>query len=213
VTDPKLARPLWRGRTNVDALTIACVEHAEEIGAARPFTHDFDVITGSYQPPEDDNPSGHTHDKGGAIDIAWCGHVTCVRNLRLAGMAAWHRTTAQGFTVDHIHAVVVDHPLLHPEAAAQVVLYRARMNGFPNPPLRGPDDGPRLTPIPRPVWPWTPQEEDMPLNDKDFEKITQLLDASIRAATPKIVDALLNASVDDDPETSVRRALRQAAQP
>ncbi len=53
----------------------------------------------------------------------------------------------------------------------------------------------------------------MPLNDKDFDKITQLLDASIRAATPEIVEALLDAPVDDDPETSVRRALRQAAQP
>ena len=34
----------------------------------------------------------------------------------------------------------------------------------------GPDDGPQLNPIPRPVWPWPPQEEDMPLNDHDFEQ-------------------------------------------
>ena len=203
--DPKLARPLFRSRTNVDALTIACIEHAEQLG-----THAFDIIKGSYQPPDDDNPSSHTHDLGGVVDFAWCGHVACVRHLRQAGMAAWHRTPQQGNFIHHIHAVVVDHPFLHQEAAEQVDDYRARRNGLAN---HAEDDGPRLTPIPRPVWPWPPQEEDMPLNDHDFDKLTQMFDQRIRAATPAIVEALLDAPVDDDPETSVRKALRQAAQP
>lgn len=51
----------------------------------------------------------------------------------------------------------------------------------------------------------------MPLNDHDFDKLTRLLDERIRAATPRIVEAILDAPVDDNPETSVRRALRRAA--
>lgn len=147
MTDPKLARPLWRGRTNVDALTIACIEHAESIGG-----HEFVVTQGSYQPPGggDLNSKG-THDKGGVVDLRWCGHVACVRALRMAGMAAWHRTPAQGPWPDHIHAVVIDHPLLADSAARQVAAYRGGRNGLAN---NGPDDGPALSPIRVPVWPW-----------------------------------------------------------
>ena len=208
MADPRFARPLWRGRTNVDALTIATIEHAEHLGA-----HEFDVIKGSYQPPEEHNPSGHTHDGGGVVDLAWCGHDVCVGNLRRAGMFAWHRTPEQGDWDHHVHAGVLDHALLHPDAAAQAAAYLDGFNGLGEGFRGGPDLGLRLNPIPRPVWPWPPQEEDMPLNDNDFEKITRLLDERIRAATPSIVEALLDAPVDDSPETSVRKALRQAAQP
>jgi hypothetical protein len=211
VADPRLARPDWRGRRNVDALTIACIEHAEQLGAGQPGAHQLVVIKGSYQPPDGKSPSAHTHDLGGVVDLEWCGHDTCVRNLRRAGMAAWHRTPEQGNGkwIHHVHAVVIGHPLRHSSAIAQVGAYFARFNGLDG----SADDGPQLDPIPRPVWPWPPQEEDMPLNDQDFEKLTKLLDLRIRAATPDIVKALLDAPVDDDPATSVRKALRQAAQP
>jgi hypothetical protein len=204
VDDPRLERPLFRGRTNVDALTIAVVEHAEQLG-----THQLEIIKGSYQPPDGMSPSAHTHDLGGVIDLEWCGHNTCVLALREAGMAAWHRTPDQGPWVHHIHAVVIGHPLRHSSAIAQAGAYFARLNGLDG----SDDDGPQLDPIPRPVWPWPPQEEDMPLNDHDFDKLTKMFDQRIRAATPAIVEALLDAPVDDDPETSVRKALRQAAQP
>lgn len=148
--DPRLARPLWRGRTNVDALTIACIEHAELIGG-----HEFIVTQGSYQAGAGDENSAGTHDKGGVVDLAWCGHVACVKALRLAGMAAWHRTPEQGPWPHHVHAVVIDHPLLALGARAQVIAYLSRRNGLSN---AGPDDGPQLDPIPRPVWPWPEQD-------------------------------------------------------
>lgn len=152
MTDPRLARPSWRGRTNVDALTIACIEHAETIGG-----HEFVVTQGSYQNTV--AASAGTHDGGGAVDLRWCGHAKCVRALRQAGMAAWHRNPSQGPWPDHIHAVVVDHPALAPSAARQVASYRAGRNGLAS---NGPDDGPRLSPIPTPVWPWPPVPKTLP---------------------------------------------------
>ena len=150
--DPRLARPTWRGRTNVDALTIACIEHAEEIGG-----HEFTVTQGSYQSGGGDPLSAGTHDLGGVVDLRWCGHGYCILALRQAGMAAWHRTPAQGPWPDHIHAVVIGHPDLADSALRQVGAYLDGRNGLAN---NGPDDGPRPNPIARPVWPW-PQEDDM----------------------------------------------------
>lgn len=152
MTDPRLARPSWRGRTNVDALTIACIERAEQIAG-----HRFTVTQGSYQSGAGDPNSAGTHDLGGVVDLAWCGHTRCVRALREAGMAAWHRTAAQGPWPPHIHAVVVGHPRLARSAANQVTAY---LNGRDGLASNGPDDGPRLDPIPRPVWPW-PEEDQM----------------------------------------------------
>ena len=148
MSDSKLVRPLWRGRTNVDALTIACIERAELIGG-----HEFAVTQGSYQSGRGDVNSAGTHDLGGVVDLRWCGHINCIRALRIAGMAAWHRTPAQGPWVDHIHAVVVGHPHLALSAERQVVAYLTRRNGLRG---DGDDDGPWLNPIPEPVWPWPP---------------------------------------------------------
>lgn len=186
MTDPKLVRSSWRGRTNVDALTIACIEHAEAIAG-----HQFEVTQGSYQDGGGDPNSAGTHDLGGVVDLRWCGHRDCVRALRQAGMAAWHRTPAQGPWVDHIHAVVIGHPLLADSAHRQVIAYINGRNGLKN---DGADDGPRLNPIPRPVWPW-PQENDMALTDEDAKKVAQ---------------ALLDAPIANDGRT-VRKALRQAS--
>lgn len=147
--DTRLARPSWRGRTNVDALTIACIEHAEQIGG-----HQFVITQGSYQSGGGDENSAGTHDRGGVVDLRWCGHGDCILALRKAGMAAWHRTPRQGPWPDHIHAVVVGHPLLAESAERQVRAYLDGRNGLAS---NGPDDGPRLSPIPRPVWPWPPR--------------------------------------------------------
>ncbi len=156
MTDPRLARPLWRGRTNVDALTIACIEKAEKIGG-----HEFIITQGSYQSSV--AASAGTHDRGGAVDLGWCGHGSCVRALREAGMAAtWHRTPAQGPWNDHVHAVVYGHPDLAPSAARQIDSVIAGRNGLAN---NGPDDGPRLNPFPKAVWP--PQEDDMTPEQND----------------------------------------------
>lgn len=140
-SDP-MDRPLWRGRTNVDALTIQALEHAEHLGG-----HTFVVTQGSYQSTV--KASAGTHDGGGAVDLRWCGHGRCLLALRKAGFAAWHRTPAQGSWPHHVHAVLVDHPKLSPSAARQVVAYRNGRNGLAN---NGEDDGPRVDPIP--VWRW-----------------------------------------------------------
>jgi hypothetical protein len=154
--DP-LARPYWRGRRNVDAITIAAIEAAEKKGG-----HEFEITQGSYQSSVEQ--SAGTHDRGGAVDFAWCGHWTCLRALREVGFAAWHRTPAQGDWSHHVHAVLIDHPDLAPSAARQVTAYRNGRNGLAN---NGPDDGPRVNPIP--VFKWPPVQEDDMFSDQDRE--------------------------------------------
>ncbi|MFC6153648.1 hypothetical protein [Nocardioides yefusunii] len=141
-TNP-LHRPNWRGRSNVDALTIAALEHAEALAG-----HQFTVTQGSYQSTV--VASAGTHDKGGVVDLAWCGHDACVGHLRRAGFWAWHRTPAQGKWKDHIHAVVKGHPNLAPAAARQVTAGEKGRNGLAS---TGPDDGPKVS-VPTPTLPW-----------------------------------------------------------
>lgn len=168
----KLDRPSWRGRANVDALTIACIERAESMMRAKhpKIAHTFRVTQGSYQNTV--KASAGTHDGGGAVDLSWCGHDQCIRALREAGMAAWHRTPEQGPWSHHIHAVVVGHPRLAPSAARQISAYLNRRNGLAN---NRADDGPQLTPIPVPVWPW-PAASKAPAKPK-----TPNLDAAEKA--------------------------------
>lgn len=145
MSDARFVRPSWRGRTNVDALTIACIERAESWAG-----HEFTVTQGSYQPSGGGDPkSAGTHDGGGVVDLRWCGHDACIGHLRRAGLAAWHRVPPS--FDHHVHAVVVGHPKLSASAARQVDAYMAGRNGLAN---NGPDDGPRFTPTPLPVWPW-----------------------------------------------------------
>lgn len=159
-TDPRLVRPKWRNRTNVDAFTIACIEHAEALVRKRApkIAHPFKVTKGSYQPTGGTTTSGTTHDRGGAVDLEWCGHWVCYVALRDAGMFIWHRTPEQGPWDDHYHGAPIGHPDMSPSLQRQQTAYFNRRDGLKN---NGPDTGPRLDPIPRPVWPW-PQEEDMP---------------------------------------------------
>lgn len=152
MTDP-MSRPLWRGRTNVDALTAAAIEHAETMRRTRGA--EFTITQGSYQGGGGDPLSAGTHDGGGVVDIRWHGDDQDVLALRRAGFAAWHRTPSQGPWPDHIHAVLIDHPRLAASAARQVAAYRDGRNGLVN---NADDDGPRLNPIP--VF-TMPQEDQM----------------------------------------------------
>lgn len=167
--DP-LARPLWRGRTNVDQITIAAIEYAETL--RRNAGTEFTITQGSYQAGSGDPNSAGTHDLGGVVDIRWTGDDHDVWALRAAGFAAWHRTPAQGPWPDHIHAVLVGHPYLAPLAAQQVEAYRDGRNGLAN---NGPDDGPRITPIP--VFDWPEDWIDMATE----EQITKLLQKEVVA--------------------------------
>ena len=173
----RLARPTWRFRTNVDALTIECLEHAERIAG-----HQFIVTQGSYQGGRGDVNSAGTHDRGGVVDLRWCGHDRCILALRMAGMSAsWHRTPDQGPWPHHIHAVVRDHPDQAPSADRQTASVLAGGNGLAN---GGADDGPRLDPFPFPVWP--PVNHEAALR----ERITKAVQSAKRAGRQGLADRL-----------------------
>lgn len=195
MTDPRLARPLWRGRTNVDAYTIAWVEHAEAIVRDEhpDIAHDFVCTQGSYQGGAGDPNSGDTHALGGPVDLRWCGHEVCLLALRRAGGFVWLRTPDQGPWPHHIHGGPIGHPYMDPSAERQEIAYLARRNGLKN---NGPDDGPRLDPIPRPVWPY-PQEDIV--TPEDIQKIAaettrQMLAAPVAKEGPTVKAALRMAS-------------------
>ncbi len=171
--DDRLDRPYWRGRTNVDAITINGVERAERISG-----HEFVVTQGSYQSGGGEPLSAGTHDLGGVVDLRWCGHISCIKALREAGFAAWHRTPAQGPWPDHIHAVGIGHPYLAPVAARQVESYRAGRNGLAS---NGADDGPRIDPIPSLQW---PPEDDM----ANYADQLNRIEAAGKATDKKVAD-------------------------
>lgn len=155
--DARLVRPLWRGRRDLDALTISVIERAE-----KRLGFQLIVTQGSYQSSVEQ--SAGTHNGGGAGDFSTRGLTTAQKNravleLRKAGTFASVRTPAEGDWVEHIHGIVVDHPALSPAAARQVVDYRKGLNGLAN---HGRDRGPRLNPIPVPVWPVLPPKKRRP---------------------------------------------------
>jgi hypothetical protein len=206
--DPRLNRPAWRGRTNVDALTIACIERAEQM-----VGHEFVVTQGSYQAGHGDENSAGTHDLGGVVDLRWCGHPGCVLALRKAGMiATWHRTPAQGPWPHHIHAVVRDHPHQAASAQRQTGAVMAGRNGLVN---NGPDDGPQLSPWPRPVWPWPPPTAD-PLDVVVFNAASAMpsdrssLAGRILASARSKGDLLIGCECDDLEPDQVRQILGTA---
>jgi hypothetical protein len=152
VPDP-LARPLWRGRTNVDAMTIAAIEAAEEIAGFA-----FTVTQGSYQSSVPQ--SAGTHDKGGVIDwhtssLSDRDKVRMIAALREVGWAAWVRHPWQGDWPEHAHGVVIGHPYLADSAARQVEAYRDGLDGLA---AGRADYHPRPDPIPTFAW---PPEDDM----------------------------------------------------
>lgn len=191
MTDPRLERPTWRDRTNVDAYTIAWILRAEAIVRERwpQLAHELVITKGGYQPAADDD-SADTHTRGGATDFTWC-HPQCLLALRLAGGFIWHRVKTAAWN-DHMHGAPIGHPDMAPGLARQETAYFNRRDGLAN---NGPDNGPRLDPIPRPIWPWPPTEENEVISKED------------RAA---IVKDLLDAPIAGDGRT-VRQALRQAS--
>jgi phage-related protein len=89
----------------------------------------FSITQGEYS--NSVAASAGTHSGGGVIDIA-AGPGNgpgMVARLRAAGFAAWLRTPAQGFPY-HIHAVLMNHPDLSPQARAQVASYLSGGNGL-----------------------------------------------------------------------------------
>lgn len=103
---------------------------------------------GSYNPGGDPTSAG-THDGGGVVDISVSGmtsayRVTVATMLRRVGFAAWVRTPSQGDWPYHIHAAAISDTDLSSAAQHQTGDYYLGMNGLAN---RGPDDGPKVTPI------------------------------------------------------------------
>lgn len=196
MADSRLERPLWRGRTNVDAYTIACIEHAEQIvrDEAPKIAHPFDVTQGGYQGTAGDPDSGTTHRLGGGTDIDYCGHAVCYSALRRAGMFIWHRDPSQGDWNDHFHGAPIGHPFMDARLAAQETSYFAGGDG-----LGGRDTGPRFTPIPRPIWPYP--EDDMAQHSEQLDTIEQKVD--------RVIDKLEGARKRQVATTALLRKLRK----
>lgn len=74
--------------------------------------------------------SGGTHAGGGVIDLAPYDHRRKVKALRDRGFAAWYRGRRPGLWGPHIHAVLIRHGRLSPQAADQVGDYLAGRNGL-----------------------------------------------------------------------------------
>ena len=213
--DP-LHRPLWRGRTNVDQITIAAIEYAESLRRQRGA--EFVITQGSYQGGGGEPLSAGTHDLGGVVDLRWTGDDHDIWCLRKAGFAAWHRTPSQGPWPDHVHAVLVDHPRLAASAARQVEAYRAGRNGLAS---NDPDDGPQIRPIP--VFEWPPPEDDMQLSDpiypnredsptvgdvlRSLHKSRERTDARLKAALEGL-GVLIQGEADDARRGQVRAVQR-----
>ncbi|WP_432112872.1 transglycosylase SLT domain-containing protein [Streptomyces sp. S1] len=83
------------------------------------------VTQGEYS---DGSLSAGTHLGGGAVDIASTSPAI-LEALKAAGFAAWIRGPEHGMS-PHIHAVLMNHPDLSPQAAAQVTSFKAGGTGL-----------------------------------------------------------------------------------
>lgn len=87
--------------------------------------------------------SAGTHDRGGVLDMAQLSD-TALRVFRECGVAAQHRTVAQGFSGAHNHAFWIGCPHMSPGLAYQQSEYLNGRNGLVS---RGPITGPKVKPI------------------------------------------------------------------
>ena len=134
----------FRGHT-LNQRTIDMTLEAERnvrVSRGIPADFRFDITQGSYNTSVP--ASAMTHAGGGAVDIRATPltsgqRATVVRELRRVGFAAWLRKKGGSFPFDHVHAIAIGDPDLHPQADEQVVDYRHGRNGLAN---NGPDDGP-----------------------------------------------------------------------
>jgi hypothetical protein len=116
----------------VNARTSAMMDEAQALYGA--------TITATQGSPSTGvSASAGTHNGQGVIDVVGADLDAIVIAMRQVGFAAWHRTTAQGFT-PHVHGVAVGEPGLSDPAGQQVSSYFAGYNGLA---ANGPDDGPR----------------------------------------------------------------------
>jgi GH25 family lysozyme M1 (1,4-beta-N-acetylmuramidase) len=141
------------GDTNkkvVDWKTRAALEEAE-----RRLGYTLTIYQGSYNTTV--KASAKTHWGGGVVDLAPYDHENKVRVLRELGFAAWYRPRSRSWD-PHIHAVMIDHGKLHPQAADQVVQYRNGTDG-----LVGHAKDPTPRPSPIPVFHYPPAERLEPL--------------------------------------------------
>jgi GH25 family lysozyme M1 (1,4-beta-N-acetylmuramidase) len=139
-------------KKTVDWKTRAALEEAE-----RRLGYTLTVLQGSYNTTV--KASARTHWKGGVVDLAPYDHERKVSVLRELGFAAWYRPKSSSWN-PHIHAVMVDHGNLHPEAAAQVEQYRKGTDGLAG---HRPDPTPRPSPIPVFAYPpAAPRQDTVP---------------------------------------------------
>lgn len=83
--------------------------------------------------------SAGTHAGGGVVDLAPWDQDNKVRTLRDLGWAAWYRPAIAGLWPAHIHAVMIGHQTLSPEAVDQVAKYRRGEDGLADPPTPDPN--------------------------------------------------------------------------
>ena len=138
-------RTEWRGVT-VDLRTSQMLSEVAKLTPQSLYVH---PTQGSFTTST--SASANTHAGGGAVDIRTRDLTVSERNalvvaMRRVGFAAWLRTTRQGFSADHCHAVAVqpggknDKGVLSTAAHNQVVDYYENRNGLAN---DGPDDATR----------------------------------------------------------------------
>lgn len=130
--------------------------------------------------------SAGTHDAGGVLDIRTRGlsdedKKRAVLVLRQAGFVAWLRTVAQGFDVEHIHAVELASTTVSPAAQRQIDAWRKGRNGLAS---GRPDDGPKVD-IPTAMPGTQPEsEEDDMYTDKDRERDDRTHDRVLKLMGP-----------------------------
>jgi GH25 family lysozyme M1 (1,4-beta-N-acetylmuramidase) len=128
----------------VDWKTRAALEQAEDLLGYR-----LSLTQGSYSTNVE--ASAHTHDRGGVVDLKSWDAKRKIKVLRSLGFAAWHRLPSQGPWPEHIHAVLIEHGNLHPQAKAQVEDYRKGLDG-----LKGDAKDPTPRPKPIPIFKYPP---------------------------------------------------------
>lgn len=138
----------------VDWKTRAALEEVE-----RRLGYTLTLYQGSYNTKV--RASGGTHAGGGVVDLAPADHARKVKVLRAVGFAAWYRPESDDWD-PHIHAVLVDHGKLSPQAQSQVVQYRDGTDGLKS---HAKDPTPRPNPLPVFRYPPKDRRESGPGHD------------------------------------------------
>lgn len=127
------SRVRFRGVT-LNARTRTMIETAEKYAQSMGINASFSLTQGSYNKGGVAASAG-THDGGGAVDFSVNAYsntqeMKVVRALRMAGFAAWPRTTSEGFSGNHIHAIAIGDREAAPLAKQQMAAYFSGKNGL-----------------------------------------------------------------------------------